>query len=285
VPAPLTSFIGREHELRDLESALAAHRLVTVLGPGGCGKTRVAVELTRRLESRFGAGAVLVELSQVDEPALVPIAIATALGIPDSADQTMSAALSTALRHRHLLLVLDNCEHVLGEAADVCEELLRSCDDVKILATSRQALGVSGELQVLLQPLATPPIGPDPTRLATFDGAALFIDRARLVNPAFTAGGPEAGTVADIVRRLDDAPLAIELAAAQLDVMSTSTLAQRLADRLDVLVNPGRAATARQASLDACIEWSYGRLDPAEQRAFRALSVFPGRSPPPRRPP
>lgn len=275
VPAPLTSFVGRGAEQQDLESQLALHRLVTVLGPGGTGKTRLAIELARSLNGRFDDGVWFVELAQIDDPALVPTAIAAALHVPDSQTLALNDAIAATFRHRHALLVLDNCEHVVDAAAESCERLLTQCADLRVLATSREALGLLGEAHVVLPPMATPPAGFEVSQLEHFDGAALFVDRARLVDPTFTVQERTAVTVADVVRRLDGVPLALELAAAQLDTMDVAALAERLTDQIDVLVSPGRTANARQSSLKACIDWSYSRLSPDEQRAFAALSVFP----------
>lgn len=275
LPTYLTSFVGRDADIDAVAELLGRHRLVTILGPGGNGKTRLAVESARRLDAVFGNGVHFVELAQVDDPDLVAQAVATGVHASNHRATSPADAVVSALERRHTLVVLDNCEHVLGAVAGLCERLLVSCDNVRILATSREALGVVGEARYPLAGLALPPPGTGPRSLEEYDAVALFVERARLADPTFAADERRASVVADIVRRVDGTPLAIELAAAQVDVVDLAGLAARLEGSTDLLVSPGRSTTARHASLSACIEWSFGRLGPAEQRTLMHLSVLP----------
>jgi predicted ATPase/DNA-binding CsgD family transcriptional regulator len=275
LPTFLTSFVGRDEEVSIVIDLLGRHRLVTIVGSGGVGKTRLAVESGRRLAARFGNGVRVVELAQVDDPELVAQAVATAVHASNSRAASPADAVVSAMRRRHALVVLDNCEHVLGAAAALCEQLLLNCDNVRVLATSREALGVAGEARYPLAGLSIPPHGTDAQSLETYDASALFVERAKLADPAFAVDEVRASAVNDIVRRVDGAPLAIELAAAQVDVVDLPTLAARLETSIDLLVSPGRSPTPRHASISACIDWSYGRLDPAEQRTLMRLSVLP----------
>jgi non-specific serine/threonine protein kinase len=270
LPVSLTSFLGRTSESARMQAMLARHRLVTVTGPGGSGKTRLAVEVARALVSRFDDGVWLVELAQVEDPGLVPTAVAVVLGVREQPGLSLADSLAAVMGGRHVLLVLDNCEHVIDAAAGLCGTLLRAGDDLRVLATSREPLEVAGEARFPLPPLLVPA---DDTAagLATYESVALFVERACQADPGFTL----TPAVATIVRRLDGMPLAIELAAAQADTLGPDQLVAGLDDRFRVLVSDTRGVAARQASLAAAVEWSYRLLSESEQRAFRRLSVFP----------
>jgi predicted ATPase len=260
LPAPRTSFVGRSLELARLEELIASGtRLVTLTGPGGVGKTRLAVEVARRLAGRFPDGVVFVALDGVDRAELVPAAIAEALGVRELADDPASA-VGAYLRARRLLLVIDNFEHVVG-AAPVVTSLLEASRDLTALVTSRELLRVSGERELPVQPLTV-----------EADAVELFGERAADAgHPIASAGSP---VVTEICRRLEGVPLAIELAAPRLRVLTPEQLLERLSSRVS-LQGP-RDAPARQRTLEAAIAWSYELLAPEEQRLFRCLGVFPG---------
>jgi predicted ATPase/class 3 adenylate cyclase/DNA-binding CsgD family transcriptional regulator len=273
-PAVLTSFVGRSGELDEVVELLARYRLVTVTGPGGMGKTRLAGEAARRVADRFADGVWLAELAGVADPDLVPAAIASALGIQQGGGSAMEA-LADVLAARQVLLVLDNCEHLIDAVAGLCGTLLPAADDVRILATSREPVGVAGEARCRLPPLALP----EPGQYQGADGSAavaLFADRARQADPHFTMSGEIGSAVARLVSRLDGMPLAIELAAARVETLGVGPLLDRLDDQFSLLASTDRLAPARHRSLAATVEWSYQLLSEEERRVFRRVSVFPG---------
>src|SRR5580693_2572025 len=274
-PAALTSFVGRAAVVDEIAGQLGQYRLVTLTGPGGAGKTRLAGEVAKRVAGRFADGVWLAELGAVREPAQVTAAVAAALGIRDLPSAGAPDAVAHALARRQLLLVLDNCEHVIGAAAELCGRLLLGADDVRVLATSREPLRIAGETRYRLAPLTLP----DPANPADHDGSeavALFADRARQADASFALDAETAPVVARLVARLDGMPLAIELAAARLEALGLAQLLDRIDDRFLLLEEGDRLAAARQRSLAATVEWSYRLLDERERRVFRAVSVFPG---------
>ncbi|MFY9930273.1 MAG: LuxR C-terminal-related transcriptional regulator [Streptosporangiaceae bacterium] len=273
-PAALTSFIGRAEPLREVAGLLCDHRLVTVTGPGGAGKTRLAVQVARQIAGRFADGAWLVELAPVADPAQVAAAVASALGVREQPGLPAAEALARALPRQQVLLVLDNCEHVIGAAAALCAALLAACDDLRVLVTSREPLRVGGEARYRLASLALPDLD-DLAEAARAEAVALFAARARDADAHFTLDGQSAPAVARLVTRLDGMPLAIELAAAQVEVLGLTGLLGRLDERLALLAGGDRLAPSRQRSLAATVAWSYQLLDEAERRVFRAVSVFP----------
>ncbi len=274
VPA-LTSFVGRAGPVREVAALLDRDRLVTVTGPGGAGKTRLAGQVARLVADRFADGVWLAELAPVRDPVLVPAVVAAALAVREQPGLSAAGALARVLARQQLLLVLDNCEHVIGAAAELCAGLLAACDDVRVLATSREPLRVAGEARYRLGPLALP----DPDDLAHAAGSeavALFTDRARRADPRFALDDRADPVVARLVARLDGMPLAIELAAARVEALGVAGLLDRLDDRFALLTEGDRGAADRQRSLAATVEWSYQLLDERERRVFRAVSVFPG---------
>ena len=273
-PAVLTSFIGRAGPVREVAGLLAGHRLVTVTGPGGSGKTRLAVEVARQVAGEFADGACLVGLALVADPAQVAAVVAAALGVRDQPGVPAGGAVARVLARQQLLLVLDNCEHVIGAAAELCAGLLAACDDVRVLATSREPLRVAGEARYRLAPLALPDRD-DLADAARAEAVALFADRARNVDVQFALDERTAPAVARLVARLDGMPLAIELAAARVEALGVTGLLDRLDDRFALLSAGDRAAPSRQRSLAATVDWSYQLLTEDEQRVFRAVSVFP----------
>jgi predicted ATPase/DNA-binding CsgD family transcriptional regulator len=274
-PVALTSFIGRAEAVADIADRLSQCRLVTATGPGGAGKTRLAGEVARRVAGRFADGVWLAELAAVQDPAQVAAAVAAALGIRDLSAVAPADALADALARRQLLLVLDNCEHVIGAAAELCGRLLVGADDVRVLATSREPLRIAGEVRYRLGPLTLP--GPaEPPAAAECEAVTLFADRATRADPGFTLDETTTAAVARLVARLDGMPLAIELAAARVDVLGVAQLLDRIDDRFLLLTDGDRLAEHRQRSLAATVHWSYRLLGDFERRVFRAVSVFPG---------
>ena len=238
VPA-LTSFVGRAGPVGEVTALLDRDRLVTVTGPGGAGKTRLAGEVARQVAGRFADGVWLVELAPVRDPVLVPAVVAAALGVREQPGLSAAAALARVLARQQLLLVLDNCEHVIGAAAELCAGLLAACDEVRVLATSREPLRVAGEARYRLAPLALP----DPDDLAEAaraEAVALFADRARSADPQFALTGETTPAVARLVARLDGMPLAIELAAARVEALGVAQLLDRIDDRFALLADGDR---------------------------------------------
>jgi predicted ATPase/class 3 adenylate cyclase/DNA-binding CsgD family transcriptional regulator len=273
-PAALTSFVGRAGPVRELADQLERYRLVTVTGPGGAGKTRLAAEVVKRVAGRFADGAWLVELAPVQDPVLVASVVAAALGVREQPGVPTAQALAEVLARQQLLLVLDNCEHVIDGAAALCRQILLACDDVRILATGREPLQVAAEARYRLAPLTLPQPG-DPADGDT-ESVALFVDRAGQADLHFTLTGQSAAAVARLVTRLDGLPLAIELAAARVEALGVDQLLDGLDDRFALLAGQDRLAAGRHQSLAATVEWSYQLLDEQERRAFCRLSVFPG---------
>jgi predicted ATPase len=277
LPAERTSFVGRTRELAAGAELLAAARLVTITGIGGAGKTRLALRLARQSLDAFPDGAWFVDLAPLQSAEHVVPALATALGVREAPGVPLLDAIVEHARDRRLLVVLDNCEHVLAAGAEAVDRLLRDCPLVSILATSREGLGVDGERPLALRSMDVPPAGqPDAAAVAATDAVRLFAERARVVEPGFPLDGETLPIVADICRRLDGIPLAIELAAARTRLLSAAEIRARLDDRFRLLTGGSRTALPRQQTLHATLAWSYDGLSPAEQRLFLRLSVFAG---------
>jgi non-specific serine/threonine protein kinase len=286
LPLPVTSFIGREREIDEVKRLLATTRLLTLTGAGGCGKTRLALEVAADALGAYPDGVWLVELAALADPrsalvpALVPWAVASAVGARERPGSTVTDSLVDHLRTRTLLLVLDNCEHVVGAAAQLVDALLRSCPGLRILATSREALGSAGETTWRVPSLAAPPrsaAGELPLEhLTRYEAVRLFVDRARAALPGFAVTDQSAPALAEICRRLDGIPLAIELAAARVRVFSVEQIAARLDDRFRLLTAGQRTAMPRRRTLRATVDWSYALLSEPERALLRRLSVFAG---------
>jgi predicted ATPase len=276
VPRPLTSFVGRRHELGEAMSLLPATRLLTFTGSGGCGKTRLAVAVARALASRFVDGACFVDLAPVMDEGLVPLAVLSALGLPEQPARTPREVLVEHLRARDLLLVLDNCEHLVDGCARLAEALLQECAGLRVLATSRQLLGVPGETAWRVPSLSAP----DPRevqgaeQIGQYEAVRLFVERAQLVQPSFRLTDQNAAAVAEVCARLDGIPLALELAAARLRVLPVQQIASRLDQRFRILTGGARAAPRRQQTLRALVDWSHDLLSEPERVLFRRLAVF-----------
>jgi predicted ATPase/class 3 adenylate cyclase/DNA-binding CsgD family transcriptional regulator len=274
IAVALTSFVGRAVQVEEVAGLLEQRRLVTVTGPGGSGKTRLAGEVAKQVAGRFADGVWLVELAPVAEPGQVASVVAAALGVREQRGQPANEAVARVLARRQLLLVLDNCEHVIDAAAELCAGLLTACDDLRVLATSREPLAMAGEARYRLSPLALPDLD-DLAGVAEAEAVALFADRARSADARFVLDEQTGPVVARLVARLDGMPLAIELAAARVETLGVAQLLDRLDDRLVLLAGGDRRAPGRQRSLAATLDWSYQLLDEQERRVFRQVAVFP----------
>ena len=275
-PPSLTTFVGRSEAVSQVAQLLAEQRLVTVTGPGGAGKTRLAGEVARQVAGRFADGVWLAELASVSDPALVAGVVAAALGLRDLPGVPTAEAVARLLARQELLLVLDNCEHVTDAAASLCAGLLLACDDVRVLVTSREPLQLGGEARYRLAPMTVPAPGDSAEAATASEAVTLFADRARRADAHFALTPEITPAVGQLVTRLDGMPLAIELAAARTESLGVTQLLDRIDDRFELMVTSGRQTAGRQRSLAATVQWSYQLLDEDEQRTFRALSVFPG---------
>ena len=276
LPAEMTGLIGRERDIADIKQLAARTRLLTPSGVGGIGKTRLALRVAAELLPDFPDGAWLVQLAPVADSGLVPRVVAAAVGVRDVGEQPQLTALVTALASRRLLLVLDNCEHVIGACAGLVETLLRTCPVLRVLATSREPLRVPGEVVWRVRPLALPPDRlPDPERITQVESVALFVERACARRPGFTVDAGNADAVATVCRRLGGLPLALELAAAQAEALSPQQIAERLDGALRLLTG-GNRMLPRQETLRAALGWSHALLTESEQLLFRRLAVFAG---------
>ena len=283
LPVPLTSFIGREQEATEIAQLLATARLLTLTGTPGVGKTRLALEVAAKLVEQFPDGVRLVELAPLADPDLVPQAVAAALGLREQPGRTAPDTLTDALRVLRMLLVLDNCEHLVDACAGLADGLLRACPGLVILATSREPLGIDGETAWRVPSLALP-AGGDGETVGSGDAPApdacpsvrLFVERARAARPDLTLTVLHTSAVARICRRLDGIPLALELAAARVKALSVEQIATRLDDRFRLLTGGNRTALPRQRTLRATVDWSYDLLSEEERALLRRLSVFAG---------
>jgi predicted ATPase/class 3 adenylate cyclase len=278
LPPQLTSFVGREEEIAEVERLLGHTRLLTLTGPGGSGKSRLALAVAADLLTQFRDGSYFVDLSPVTDPALVPAAVANALGVPEAAGRPALDGVKEHLRDRELLQVVDNFEQV-AEAGPVLEELLLAAPRLQTMVTSRVVLALRGEQEYAVPPLHVPDPGRLPRDLSALEGVEavrLFRERARAANPRFSLTEQNAPVVADICARLDGLPLAIELAATRTKVLTPEQILSRLKRRLSILTSSSRTLPGRQRTLRAAIAWSYDLLDPVEQRLFGRLSVFTG---------
>jgi predicted ATPase/DNA-binding CsgD family transcriptional regulator len=277
LPPEVTRFIGRRRELPAIAAALDEHRLVTLRGAGGVGKTRLALRVAGEIRDDFADGSWLVELSALRDYELLPGTVSAALGLPDEATGDPLETLAANLAERELLLVLDTCEHLVEACGSLARTLLAAAPGLRILATSREPLGVPAEHALLISPLELPAPGwppPPPAHAARADAVALFVDRAQAAVPEFALSTANTVTVAELCRRLDGIPLALELAAVRLRGMPADEILTRLTDRFRIL-GAARTATGRHRTLRAAIAWSYDLCTPAEQRLWAELSVFP----------
>ena len=274
LPQPRTRFIGREAALADCARLLREARLLTLTGIGGCGKTRLALQLARQLLAAFPDGVWFVDLAPVQDQQRVAAAVAATLNVREEAGTPLAARLIAHLATRHMVIVLDNCEHVIGPVVELSEALLAACGQLKIIATSREALGVNGE-QIYPVRSLTLPAAADPDAMQGSEAVRVFVDRARLTLPDFALDECNAPAIAEICRRLDGIALAIELAAARVKLLSVDEIRLRINDRFRLLTG-GSRSLARHQTLQATLQWSYEHLAPPEQELLRWLSVFAG---------
>src|SRR5829696_2842066 len=279
LPAQRSSFVGREREIKEVERELAMTRLLTLTGVGGSGKTRLALEVARDLLQAYPDGAWLVQLAPLSEEALVPKAVAEAVKVPERPGETLSDTLSEVLRDRQLLLILDNCEHLIEAIASLVDLLLDSCPRLRILATSREGLGVEGEIRWVVPSLSVPEQGRrtlSSQELEAYESVRLFVGRARGRDPSLSLSPHNARAVAEICKRLEGIPLAIELAAARVGTLSVEQISKRLTDSLKLLTGGSKIQMAKQRTLRGALDWSYELLSEDEKKLFGKLSVFAG---------
>jgi predicted ATPase/DNA-binding NarL/FixJ family response regulator len=276
LPLELSSFVGREKELAEVKHLLEDARLLTLTGSGGCGKTRLALAVAGEVVEDFEDGAWLVDLAPLADPSLAPQAVASALGVREQPGRSLTVTLSDYLKTRKLLLLLDNCEHLIETCAELVEMLLRACPGLRILSTSREALGITGEIAWPVPSLSLPDLRrlPDIDSFPRYESTHLFVERAAAVEPTFTLTKQNAPAVAQVCYRLDGIPLAIELAAARAKVLPVEEIADRLDDAFGLLTAGSRTAIPHQRTLRATMDWSYELLPDEERTLFRRLSVF-----------
>ena len=275
IPPVLTSFVGRQHDVAEVGRLLASSRLVTLTGAAGCGKTRLALRVAAEVQRHYADGVYWVGLAPLANRALVPQAVARVLQVPEQPGRPTVEGLLAALRDRQLLVVLDNCEHILGACAQLVEALL-AATAVGILATSREPLGVPGERRYPVPPMALPPRTLPAAEMAHFDAIQLFVERARALVPDFALTPENAAAVAGVCHRLDGLPMAIELASARVNVLSVEQIAARLDDRFGLLGAAAHVTQSHHRTLRAAIDWSYDLLSTPERAMLRRLSVFAG---------
>ncbi|HEX8009182.1 MAG TPA: AAA family ATPase, partial [Trebonia sp.] len=271
LPQEPDSFVGRERELDELRKAVAATRMLTLSGPGGIGKTRLALRTLAVLAAEFPDGAWYVELADLNSPDLVVAHVASAIGIAEEQGRPLIDTLTDALRPRTMLIALDNCEHLIDACAMVCQRLLATAPEVRLLVTSREPLRVAGEVVWHVPPLGVAPPGPV-QELSRSEAVQLFTERASAFLPGFTLTPANARPVAELCRELDGIPLAIELAAARVRALSVEQIRSRLTDRFGLLTTGARTAPRRQRTLRAAIDWSHDLLAEREQVLLRRLS-------------
>ena len=278
LPSQLTSFVGREKEIVAINKLIATSRLTTLTGPGGTGKTRLSLRVASDLIDSFGNGVWFVELAPISDPALVTQTVMTTLGLREETGHTPSEILIDYLRAKTVLLILDNCEHLVAACAQLAETLLQTCPSLCLLVSSREALGIPGEAVYRVPSLAIPDLhtAQSAGSILKSEAACLFIDRAKSVAPAFAVSDENAAAIAKVCARLDGIPLAIELAAARVKILKVEQIAERLDDRFRLLTGGSRTALPRQQTLRALIDWSYDLLSETESSLLRRLSVFSG---------
>ena len=278
LPVPLTSFVGREKDVALIQQRLAKHRLVTLIGTGGIGKTRLSQHVASQLMQKYNNGVWLVELASLSDPALVPQTVAAVFGIQPGTDRALIETLIHFLRAKTILLILDNCEHLLDACAGLANQLLKNCPNLKILATSREAMGIIGEALYQAPALTIPEIQKIETieKLNDYESIRLFDERAQLVQMDFAVTTENAASVVQICRRLDGIPLAIELAAVRVQTFSAEQIAMQLNECFHTLTGGSRTALPRHQTLQASIDWSWRLLYEPEQTILRRLAVFAG---------
>jgi len=276
-PGSVSPFVGRANEISELATALERSRLVTLTGAPGVGKSRLALEFEMKSAEKYRDGVRVVELASISEPALVSGALASAISVHEVPGRSFTDALVAHLRRRDLLLVLDNCEHLVGACAELVEALLHGCPELRILITSREPLAIGGEVLCQVPPLAVPDAADAPVEaLIKYDSVRLFVERASAAQPGFSLNAQVAPAIAEIARRLDGIPLALELAAARVEILTPVEIARRLDSRFSLLRHVGASAPPRHQTLQAALDWSHDLLPDPERVLLRRLSVFPG---------
>ena len=276
LPAPLTTFIGREKEQAEVIKLITRHRLVTLTGPGGVGKTRLSIKVGEKVMENYDHGVWFVELAAILDPLLVPRTTAIAVGLRDEPQRPVIDMLSDYLREKQTLIILDNCEHLLDACAQLADTLLKRCPGLKILATSREIIGILGEAIYLVPSLDLPDMQTWLEKLREYTSIRLFEERAQLIQFDFSLTLDNVKQVTQICRQLDGIPLAIELAAAKIGTLSTEQIAKQLEESFNILTGGNRTALPRHQTLRASIDWSWGLLTESEQRLIRQLSIFAG---------
>jgi len=279
LPLQLTSFVGRDQQMADVKELLKKNRLLTLTGAGGCGKTRLALEVARNLLRDFPDGVWLVELATLVDPSLVPHTVAASLGLKEESSRPLTKILIDYLKGRKLLLVIDNCEHLIASCRSLVDTLLRGCPELRILATSRERLTITGEVVYQVPPLSVPEAEKTQvplSQLLQIDAVRLFVERANAVRVGFNLNQENSPSIVQICRRLDGIPLALELAAARLGVLAVEEVARRLDDRFGLLAAGTKNSLPQHQTLSALIDWSYDHLSKAERKLFCRLSVFAG---------
>ncbi|MFF1953511.1 ATP-binding protein, partial [Kitasatospora herbaricolor] len=274
-----TTFVGRRRQVADATKLLATSHMVTLTGPGGVGKTRLARRVAETVQRAFGDGVCLVELAELREASLLAHRVAERLDLRDQSTRTALDTVIEHLRPRSILLVLDNCEHLVDDCAVLAERITQECPEVRILATSRQLLDVYGETVVPVPPMGTPELAQQktsPEAMAAYDSVQLFVDRAAAILPGFELVDENCDSVARLCRQLDGIPLAIELAVVWLRALSLQQIEERLSKRYGLLTRGPRSAPERHRTLRALVDWSYDLCSPAEQRVWARASVFAG---------
>lgn len=276
LPVQITTFVGRERQIAEIKKLLPSNRLVTLTGSGGCGKTRLALQVAAEVLEAFPDGVWFVDLSPISSPSLVPATVAAVIGIREELGLTLLDTLADYLRSRKVLIVLDGCEHLVSTSAELAEHLLLRAAELSVIATSREALGLRGEKVWRVPSMLVPEVSSETGSLTKYESVALFVERARLVNPGFQLTEDNAASIAAICRRVDGIPLAIELAAAKVKLLSVSQIEERLDHRFELLTGGSRTALPRQRTLRAMVDWSYDLLSEAEMTLFRRVSIFLG---------
>jgi predicted ATPase/DNA-binding CsgD family transcriptional regulator len=278
LPVQLTSFIGRKRELAEVERLINTSRLITLTGAGGCGKTRLALRVAENLSSHFKDEVWWVELAVLNDPTLLPQTVLQTLRLPESPSRTPLELLTDYFQPKHSLLILDNCEHIIDACARLVSHLLQTCPQLGIIVTSREALNIDGELDWIVPSLQLPTVqSSNISDLNQYDGVQLFIARASTITPDFALAEQNVDAVIKICQRLDGMPLAIELAAARIQILDVEQIAERLDNALQLLTQGKRTAPSRHQTLRATMDWSYDLLSGAEKKLFQRLAVFAGR--------
>lgn len=278
LPVQLTNFIGRETDISEIKKTLTNSRLITLLGPGGTGKTRLSMQIAADMIDEYSNGVFIAEMAQISDPSLVIQTLMNCLGVNEVKGQSQELTLAEFLKDKEMIIILDNCEHLINECAELAEKLLIKCRKLKIIATSREALNSSGERTYRVPPLSLPDpnLKNSPEKLTQYEAVRLFIERALVINQEFRVTNENAPALAQICFQLDGIPLAIELAAARINVLSPEGIKDRLEDRFKLLTGGKRTALPRQQTLRALIDWSYDLLSEKEKLLWQRLTIFSG---------